>query len=57
MRQALWLQPPLDPKTRRVGGRVWWWAPLFVVLVAVWQMATGALLPALGLEIGDFPEL
>jgi hypothetical protein len=29
VRQALWLRPPLDPKTRRVGGKVWWWALLF----------------------------
>ena len=55
VRQALWLQPPLDPKTRRVGGRVWWWALLFVVLVAVWQMATGALLPGPSVrDLGDF---
>jgi membrane protease YdiL (CAAX protease family) len=35
---ALWLRPPRDPKTGRVGGRVWWWALLFVALVAVWAM-------------------
>ena len=28
---------PRDPKTGRVGGKVWWWAVLFVVLVAVWS--------------------
>jgi membrane protease YdiL (CAAX protease family) len=32
VRDALWLQPPRDPKTRRVGGRVWWWVLPFVVL-------------------------
>ena len=25
VREALWLRPPRDPKTGRVGGRVWWW--------------------------------
>jgi membrane protease YdiL (CAAX protease family) len=55
VRQALWLQPPLDPKTRRVGGKVWWWAPLFVVLVAIWQMATGALIAGPSVrDLGDF---
>jgi uncharacterized protein len=38
VRDALWLRPPRDPKTGRVGGRVWWWALLFVALVAVWAM-------------------
>jgi membrane protease YdiL (CAAX protease family) len=37
VRDALWLLPPRDPNTRRVGGRVWLWALLFVVLVAVVQ--------------------
>ena len=44
VRPALWLQPPRDPKTGRVGGKVWWWALLFVVLVSVWQLATGSLI-------------
>ena len=26
VRDALWLRPPRDPKTGRVGGRLWWWA-------------------------------
>ena len=38
VRDALWLRPPRDPKSERVGGRVWWWALLFVALVAVWAM-------------------
>jgi uncharacterized protein len=38
VRDALWLRPPRDPKTGRVGGRVWWWALLFVALVALWAM-------------------
>src|ERR671910_1429998 len=37
VRDALWLRPPRDPKTGRVGGSVWWWALLFVLLVAVWS--------------------
>jgi len=36
VRDALWLRPPRDPKTGRVGGRVWWWALLFVVLFGIW---------------------
>jgi membrane protease YdiL (CAAX protease family) len=38
VRDALWLRPPRDPKTGRVGGKVWWWALLFVALFAVWAM-------------------
>ena len=38
VRDALWLRSPRDPKTERVGGRVWWWALLFVFLVALWQL-------------------
>jgi CAAX protease family protein len=34
VRDALWLRPPRDPKTRRVGGKIWWWAVPFVVLSA-----------------------
>src|SRR5689334_17356252 len=25
LRDALWLDAPRDPKSRRVGGKVWWW--------------------------------
>jgi membrane protease YdiL (CAAX protease family) len=38
LRDALWLRPPRDPKTGRVGGRVWWWAALFVVGVGLLQI-------------------
>jgi membrane protease YdiL (CAAX protease family) len=38
LRDALWLRPPRDPKTGRVGGKVWWWALLFVFLAAVWAL-------------------
>ena len=35
VRDALWLRPPRDPRTGRVGGRVWWWVLPFVVLFAL----------------------
>ena len=35
VRDALWLRAPRDPKTGRVGGRVWWWVLPFVVLFAL----------------------
>lgn len=38
LRDALWLRPPRDPKTGHVGGKVWWWAVLFVFLGAVWAL-------------------
>src|ERR671918_2228497 len=41
VRDALWLRPPRDPKTGRVGGKVWWWALLFVFLFALWQTVPG----------------
>jgi membrane protease YdiL (CAAX protease family) len=51
-RDALWLRPPLDPKTGRVGGRVWWWAALFVLLFGLWTMV-----PAIpGPSARDFGE-
>jgi uncharacterized protein len=34
VRDALWLRAPRDPKTGRVGGKVWLWALPFVVLSA-----------------------
>jgi membrane protease YdiL (CAAX protease family) len=41
VRDALWLRSPRDPNTGQVGGRVWWWALLFVALVSVWAMVPG----------------
>ena len=38
LRDALWLRPPRDPKTGRVGGKVWWWALLFVFLFLLWTL-------------------
>jgi uncharacterized protein len=35
VRDALWLRAPRDPKSRLVGGKVWWWAAAFVVLGAL----------------------
>jgi uncharacterized protein len=34
VRDALWLRAPQDPKSGRVGGRVWWWALVFTLLSA-----------------------
>lgn len=31
VRDALWLRPPRDSKTGRVGGKVWWWALPFLL--------------------------
>jgi uncharacterized protein len=35
VREALWLLPPRDPKSSRVGGRVWWWVLPFILLFAI----------------------
>ena len=34
LRDALWLRAPRDPKSGRVGGKVWWWALPFTLLAA-----------------------
>jgi uncharacterized protein len=48
----VWLRQPRDPKSGRVGGRVWWWALLFAALIAVWAMV-----PAIhGPSARDFSE-
>lgn len=55
VRDALWLQPPQDPRTGRVGGKTWWRVAPFVLLVAVWQLATGGLVPGPSVrDLGDF---
>ena len=52
-RDALWLRAPRDPKTGRVGGRVWWWVLAFLFLVALLQS-----IPSIpGPEPRDFAEL
>jgi len=43
VRDALWLRPPRDPKTGRVGGKIWWWALPFLLAFAAW----GAVAPEL----------
>jgi uncharacterized protein len=51
VRDALWLRSPRDPRTGRVGGRVWWWVLLFVFLFLLWT-----LVPSIpGPEVRDFP--
>jgi membrane protease YdiL (CAAX protease family) len=52
VREALWLRAPRDPKTGRVGGRVWWWALLFVFLFGLWQLVPGIAGPL----VRDFAE-
>ena len=53
VRDALWLRPPRDPKSGRVGGKVWRWALLFFVLYAVWAMMPGIPGPS-GRDFDDF---
>jgi uncharacterized protein len=52
VRDALWLRPPRDPKTGRVGGRVWWWVLIFILIFGIEQ-----LLPAIpGPSVRDFGD-
>ena len=37
VRDALWLLSPRDPRSGRVGGRVWLWAIPFILLFALWE--------------------
>jgi uncharacterized protein len=37
VRDALWLRPPRDPKSGRVGGRLWWWLIPFIVIFGLEQ--------------------
>jgi membrane protease YdiL (CAAX protease family) len=41
MPEALWLRPPRDPGSGRVGGRVWLWVLPFLALFAVEQVLPG----------------
>jgi membrane protease YdiL (CAAX protease family) len=52
VRDALWLRAPRDPRTGRVGGRVWWWVLLFVFLFALEEALPG--IP--GPSVRDLPE-
>jgi CAAX protease family protein len=52
VRDALWLRPPRDPKTGRVGGRVWWWLIPFILIFGIEQV-----LPAIpGPSVRDFGD-
>ena len=52
VRDALWLRPPRDPKSGRVGGRVWWWVLLFLFIFFLEQ-----LVPAIpGPRVRDFGD-
>jgi uncharacterized protein len=37
VRDALWLLSPRDPRSGRVGGRVWLWVIPFFLLFALWE--------------------
>jgi membrane protease YdiL (CAAX protease family) len=38
LRDALWLRSPREPNTGHVGGKVWWWAGVWVFLGALWAL-------------------
>jgi uncharacterized protein len=52
VREALWLRPPKDPKTGRLGGRVWLWVLPFVLLYGLKEALPG--IP--GPSVRDFAE-
>jgi len=52
VRDALWLRPPRDPRTGRVGRRVWLWVLPFIVLFAI----EGAIPGITGPVSRDFAE-
>jgi uncharacterized protein len=54
VRDALWLRAPRDPKSGRVGGRVWWWVLPFVVLFAL-EAAVAIPGPSVR-DFGDFVD-
>ena len=53
VRDALWLRAPRDPKTRKVGGKVWWWVLPFALLAAALEALP--INPA-GPTVRDFPN-
>jgi membrane protease YdiL (CAAX protease family) len=54
VRDALWLRAPRDPKTGRVGGRVWWWVLPFIVLSA---LEAALVIPGPSVrDLGDFVD-
>ena len=52
VREALWLLPPRDPKSGRVGGRVWWWLVPIILLFAL----EGAFPAIPGPSVRDFAD-
>ncbi len=55
VREALWLRAPRDPKSGRVGGRVWWWVLPFVALFAL-EAALPGPTGSLSRDFGEFLE-
>ena len=53
VRDALWLRPPQDPKTRRVGGKIWWWLVPFVLLSTALEFLP---INPTGPVVRDFPN-
>ena len=53
VRDALWLRAPQDPKTRRVGGKVWWWLVPFLLLSGALEFVP---INATGPITRDFPN-
>src|SRR6266550_4468520 len=53
VRDALWLRSPRDPKSGKVGGKVWWWVLLFAVLFAIWQAVPTIPWPSVR-DFGDY---
>ena len=51
VRNALWLRRPRDPKTGRLGGRVWWWLIPFILISAL-----EALIVIPGPSVRDFAD-
>ena len=52
VRDALWLRAPRDPRTGRVGGRVWLWVLPFLLLFALEELVPG--IP--GPSVRDFAD-
>jgi uncharacterized protein len=53
VRDALWLRAPRDPKSGRVGGRMWWWVVPFTIGSAV---VNGLGIDPIGPLPRDLPE-
>ena len=53
VRDALWMRPPRDPKSGRVGGKVWWWIVPYTLLFAA---LTAAPLDPKGPVVRDLPR-